>query len=801
MRARRYSLIFLALYLMFVGGSAYYVLIFPVRVLHHAVITLLVMGWFISRLRNRQGLPVTPLNSALYALVLVWFVSAALSIDPRMAFENLWFPLSHLVFFFALIDLFQKGYQRLLFEAQFLMATLVIFISGLELASWYFGLGIVPGTEIGWSEVGILIPPNIPPLSLAMNISTLLAGYVAPLIPLSITWSLTARQQSYRRVLWLLAGFLTLILLLTFSRGGLMSFGGAIGVFLLIRALQWPPLRGKLSPRLILGGGLAAGIAAILVYVALVLPFGRGASDQGRLDMWRSAVEITIDHPVFGVGPGLYGRAFRDYRSSSLARDRLASAHNLVLNTASEIGLVGAGTALLIGGLFLRQIWHSWKNADSPARKLRIEGVFAAMVGVGLHSGVDVFTTTPLVLMILLLAAYLIVGHRKRFQPVAVGPRWPILVGIGVFAAYSIAFIQFDRAQGHHLNSLRADDATLSEARLASEIDPHLNLYHLQIAYLSGRADLPTAADAYEQALDLEPTWDTGWVNLAALRERSGDFDGALEALWQAREINSLTIVPLHIARLAEVTGSETEERITALYRRGILIGSFQALPLAAFWQETPLRQQSLDQFIESQPLDIQYRILAVHDPQRAATLIPQTPQTAEEWWVLGEYTLTILQDAPNAHSAFSKAIEGAPQNGDYYASRARAALITDPEAAQLDLNRAQLFGTRYESINAIRASLETDPGKRRNLQAAALPARAVSQEFAGVLFGRPSPFDLLPEMRVPGPGRTILAPWYNLADEFLQEDDAEQAARILKAILEYAPDEQEARARLDSLE
>ncbi|MBC7811081.1 MAG: hypothetical protein H7175_08045, partial [Burkholderiales bacterium] len=254
MRFSRLGFIFLALYLVFLGGSAYYTLIFPVRVFHHILLTVLLAVWIIGRLWKRRGLPATPLNRPLYAAIALWFASALFSIDPRMAFENVWFLVIHVLFFFALADLFQRGRQRLIFETQFLLAALVVLVSALEIASWYFGLGFIPGTSVGWTEVGIWLPPQAPRLALAMNISTLLAGYVAPLVTLAAAWALTVRGRDFRAVLWALAGALFVVLVLTSSRGGLLSFAAAAGTLIALRIWQSPRLLQNPRARVLIGG-------------------------------------------------------------------------------------------------------------------------------------------------------------------------------------------------------------------------------------------------------------------------------------------------------------------------------------------------------------------------------------------------------------------------------------------------------------------------------------------------------------------------------------------------------------------
>src|SRR5688572_13225138 len=178
MRRSRLIYLLLALYFTFIGGGTYYATIFPVRVAHHVIVTALMGLWLIGRIRARhgvpakslnseemnvykrkghqqwQGLPITPLNPAIYAAVIVWFISALFAADTRMSLENVWFLITHVLLFFIIVNLIQRGYQRVVMEILFFMAAIVLLLSGIELASWFFGLGITPNTSIGWIETG-----------------------------------------------------------------------------------------------------------------------------------------------------------------------------------------------------------------------------------------------------------------------------------------------------------------------------------------------------------------------------------------------------------------------------------------------------------------------------------------------------------------------------------------------------------------------------------------------------------------------------------------------------------------------
>ncbi|MCB9451972.1 MAG: O-antigen ligase family protein [Anaerolineaceae bacterium] len=807
-RFGRIGFIFLAIYLVFIGGSAYYTLLFPVRVLHHILLTVLLALWLFGRLRRGQSLPVTPLNLPLLAVVAVWLVSVLASADVRMSFENLWFQLVHVLIFFVLVDMIQHGRQRLLLETQFMLGAAVIFLSGLELASWYFGLGILPGTQLGWASVAGA-PLVLPRLSLAMNISTLLAGYLVPLIILTGGWALTVRRRDYQAVLGILAGLLLIILLLTGSRGGMIGIVAGTGAFIALRLSQSGRLTARLSGRVIIGTAMFAGVVLVALFLIWSVSDSgtRDFGDAGRVDMWRSAIAMTSDHPLTGVGATLFGRAFRDYRDPALVQDKLVSAHNVYLNTAAENGLPGILVSLWLGLTFVGAWWHL-RQAAGGGYQLRLDTTFAGLAGMGIHSLVDVFTITPIVLLMLLLVAYSITRPGSRLDNPPQTPRWITVMALLVVLGYGVWLIQLDRAQSVYQNSLSNTETALTDAIEAAQLDPALNLYTLQIAYLTGQdaltssnPDIETAIAAYETALEREPTWDTGWINLAVLALQQGNATHALEYLDTARQINYFNTANLYWAVLAETNHAAPDDEIIAAYQSAITRRANRFLPLADFWRATPLRQAALEAYIaDDLPLDLQYRVLSTFDAERATALVSAAPQTAAEWWVAGEYTLTVENDPAAAIQYFSQAIALRPTYGDYYVSRARAELHTDPASAWQDLDIATLLTTADEYPNAVRADLANIPEDIFMYRANALPPRQVRQEFAATLYGRTAQFDVYPGMRPVGPGRVAMQPWYAVAEERLASGDREGAITAYRAILDYAPDEQEAREALAAL-
>jgi len=807
MRTTRYLLLLLAIYFLFLGGSSRYVTLYQVRVLHHIIVTGVLGLWLFQRIRRGKGLPLTPLNLPLWGVISVWFISALTSLDPRMAIEHIWFPFTYILMFFVLVDYFQRGRGKVVMEVFFFVMVIVIMLTGLEYASWYFGLGIMPNTEIGWADVGILLPPSVPPASLALGISTLVAGFTVPCIFVTTTWALTVRKKAHRRILWMIAICLFLTLLLTLSRGGLLAFIGGLATFAIIRVIQHPTITNRLSPHLIggLGGIIAVGI--MIAFVLVTLPFGIGQSDEGRLDMWRSAVEITTDYPITGVGPGLFGRAYRDYRNPFVGRDKLASAHNVYLNLSSELGIIGILVGAWLGFTVIRTSWQTWKNAKGRAQHLRVEGMFVALVTLAIHSSVDVFTITPINLVLVLVVAYLMTGHRSILDPLPTGQQLPAYILLGITLVFGGLLLNWDRAQGlfQATFGLPTDEA-LPLIEEAQAIDPHLNLYYLHEAFLLGiqattQEQVEQAITAYEEALEREPTWDIGWINLASLELDADNLATATEYLQRASKLYPFNSAYFAYAKVIDDYDMRSTEEIQTAYAMALQFQPFsypRQLPLSEIWWATPESSNATEHYLNNRNLEFQYRVYRVYNPQLAQSLVPHTPQTATEWWVVGQYQFD-QGNINEAREAFNQAISLNPANGNYYVSRAKT-LLVNPVSAINDLNLAQLYGTTFEYPNVIRAELTSDQAETINLKATALPIRSMSQEFASVLYTRPALFDIYRNMQYPGLGESILIPWYDIAEFRVAQGDVESAIQAYEFILSQAPYESRAQEAINQL-
>ena len=82
-------------------------------------------------------------------------------------------------------------------------------------------------------------------------------------------------------------------------------------------------------------------------------------SNLGRIYVWESDRQMIMDHPVIGVGPGLWQKTYREQYKSEKETQDLGHSHNNMLQIASESGILG-----LIGflGFSIFTVYKSVRN-------------------------------------------------------------------------------------------------------------------------------------------------------------------------------------------------------------------------------------------------------------------------------------------------------------------------------------------------------------------------------------------------------------------------------------------------------
>lgn len=422
-----------SIYMALVGGSYLpYFAFLPIRVSYHVIVTGILIYWI-----WREGLPSTPLLWPLAITAALSFVSAINSIDPRISLEAWWHMLTNGLLGLMLIHWMRREWGETLFKTHFGIAGLVAIVSGLEYL-------LTSGQRVG-GPFGLI---------------NLTGAYAAVLLLPALVWAWKERKW------WILAvaAGLVGVLLMNDSRGAFISAGVAVASFLVLRFhVRWKVL--------LVAGAIVTGLAFGIMEKT---SGGHAAGDTIRQDLWRSALAMLKDHPLTGVGPGVFGQAFRSYRT--VTDDNMSGAHDWYLNTLAELGIPGGIAAALPGLVFIRALPRK--------RTAKQDAILAALVGVGAHLLFDNFPAVNFVFLVNLYVAYLMAGkHQKRAmqgRAVLEAAAATLLITFALFLAI------FDTAQSFYEQSIIAN--SVGDARIASTIDPGNRIYSIQVARLEGDA-------------------------------------------------------------------------------------------------------------------------------------------------------------------------------------------------------------------------------------------------------------------------------------------------------------------------
>ncbi|MFZ2187270.1 MAG: O-antigen ligase family protein [Candidatus Moraniibacteriota bacterium] len=177
---------------------------------------------------------------------------------------------------------------------------------------------------------------------------------------LPLTLALAVRSAPGKRHVWVIgAGMIFLADLLTFSRGGYIGLIFGMSAFFFPLLAQSAQRKKQLS-HIGLGALFVCGVVFLSpVGARLFSSFSRSdGSNVERLRLWQESAVFIVEHPVLGAGLGNYPLAVKP---SASYREPIY-AHNLYLDVASELGLVGLFffSGLLVLGIL--SAWQKWQG-------------------------------------------------------------------------------------------------------------------------------------------------------------------------------------------------------------------------------------------------------------------------------------------------------------------------------------------------------------------------------------------------------------------------------------------------------
>ena len=367
-------------------------------------------AWTLGTLRVSRNLLQLPLLGALgLGLIQLLPISGTLSFDPystRLALVQF----ATLLIYFAATLVFIDTPHRL----HLMVRTIMIF--GFVLAIFGLTQSFTSPTKVYW----------VRELSQSTAFGPFInrhhfAGYMELTIALPLGLLFAGVVDKQKRVLYLfVAGLMGVALVMTTSRGGIISLVAEIAFLAIVTAIwrtQSERRKTKLSP--LKSAALRAGMAGALLvglFFSVLLLGGEFSiyrfidsvntddPTTGRAHFWAVTLDIIKAHPYVGTGLGAFGVIYTRYDSRN-GMFRLEQAHNDYLQVLSDAGIIGAVLAFSFVALLFWKAISRARSKDDFRRGVALaalSGCFAVLV----HSFFD-FTlhTTSNALLFLVMAA------------------------------------------------------------------------------------------------------------------------------------------------------------------------------------------------------------------------------------------------------------------------------------------------------------------------------------------------------------------------------------------------------------
>jgi putative inorganic carbon (HCO3(-)) transporter len=340
--------------------------------------------WLIWALRTRPG-GLGVINGWLLVVLAVAVVATGFSPVPLAAFKGLMKLVSYLGVYALMHQLLATApiwWDRI--TAALLAGSLLTSVIGIRqlygdagaLARWSDANSVAQGTVRIYST---LDNPN------------LLGGYLLPILPLAAVALL--RWSGWPQRLFALGalGLGIVALVFTYSRGAWMGMVTSLALLALLLVFRhtrfWPPLWRRLVPIVLLGGGalalvvLVTQVEPLRVRVMSLVAGREDSSNNFRMNVWTSVLQMIQDRPWIGIGPG--NTAFNlIYPLYQQPKFNALSAYSIPLEWLVEAGVPG----LISGaGLFLSAM-------AAGIRQWRAQGplVLPALAAVAAFAGLAV---------------------------------------------------------------------------------------------------------------------------------------------------------------------------------------------------------------------------------------------------------------------------------------------------------------------------------------------------------------------------------------------------------------------------
>lgn len=498
--------------------------------------------------------PILWLALPLGAFVFAAFISASFSDDPSASLAAAGKMLALAVMALMLCDVIRAERQRRLVVLSIIVPAVIV---ALLVTADVINIGRALGFSYAFrNRIELAAGVEVNPLGLSLAVGILLiAGSMSQIRSIAIRVAALAALIP-----------LVLALVVTYSVGSLLGLACGfvtLAVFELTRA-QPKQQGGRPFGPLALFGAIGIVVAAAYVFPpptrhAFAAIVDDPSTGRSRSDLWSWSLRDFKANPVAGVGPTQYWPRvrelpefpFRDVtkifeRRRLLGHDAtqwrfllITHPHNLAIDIAEGMGMLGLIAALFGAGVAARAIWSSLRERHGGDRWL-------AAVGASMLVAVAAFSTGSIGLQIALLplpmwVAFGLVaaGHPARGRPGMAPPRWlrssaaaatASAVAVAVLLVFVARPIATMAAVARAADQTQAGDIGGAEhtLRLAAAVDPLDVGVRLQLANIHVQSGDETGALSWMREADARARRNGPIeVRLGEISWLMGDIDAA----------------------------------------------------------------------------------------------------------------------------------------------------------------------------------------------------------------------------------------------------------------------------------
>lgn len=264
--------------------------------------------------------------------------------------------------------------------------------------------------------------------------------------------------------------------------GGSVYLLAVVGVYVMYTAFSLPFVSGKIVP---------AHVAQRLETIP-----GESADFSGRVDMYRDAVRLALDHPVTGVGGGGWNALYHRYQTKPYWSTEV---HNYFAQTWVEAGTIGLLAVVAVWTSFIIMLVRMWRRRFDEGIWVSLLAAGVAALTLGVHSAFD-FDLSLAALGMLLWVLFgavragedLVMERPGKKRPAAVDAgagRLLVIALVGTVLAAALffpaaSFYRGGLAGAAGARAILNGDLDLAEQKLleARRLDPFTASYALDLA-------------------------------------------------------------------------------------------------------------------------------------------------------------------------------------------------------------------------------------------------------------------------------------------------------------------------------